>query len=505
MEQEYQQQLDDLFRKIEQLESVVRSQQQQIESQQQIIEAQQARIKQLESALAASESALAAAKKNSSNSSKPPSSDIVKPKKNGADKDNKDDANNNADNASSQRQRGGQKGHPGHFRPEFTADQVDEVFEYTLTHCPSCGTQLEDAGRAPSVIQQVKIVKKPVKIEEHRGLPYWCPVCQCVHYGPMPKEVEHGGLFDARLTAIVAYMKGICHASYSTIRKFLRDVIGVKVSRGHLKKILAKVSDSLEPVYNELKTILPQQSAIHIDESSLPENGKNLWIWVFETKLFSLYNIDPSRGSQVLIETLGKDFRGVIGCDYFSAYRKYMRDFNVVVQFCLAHLIRDIKFLCDQKDAATKSYGERLRELMRELFEIIHLHDGCDASVFTTLLQAKQSLILAAATLNVPATREAQNLAKRFLTHGESFFTFITNPEIEPTNNIAERAIRFVTIDRRVTQGVRGEWGRRFMERLWTVLATCEKQTRDVMNFLEECLLSFWHDESPPPLANANE
>jgi transposase len=80
--------------------------------------------------------------------------------------------------------------HAGHFRTPFTADQIDEVIEHTLTHCPSCGTQLEDAGRALSVIQQVKIVKKPVKIEEHRGIPYWCPVCQCVHYAPMPEEVD---------------------------------------------------------------------------------------------------------------------------------------------------------------------------------------------------------------------------------------------------------------------------------------------------------------------------
>ena len=68
---------------------------------------------------------------------------------------------------------------------------------------------------------------------------------------------------------------------------------------------------------------------------------------------------------------------------------------------------------------------------------------------------------------------------------------------------IAKRAIRFVTIDRRVTQGVRGEWGRRFMEQLWTVLATCEKQTRDVLNFLESSLRACWLDTSPPTLATA--
>ena len=72
---------------------------------------------------------------------------------------------------------------------------------------------------------------------------------------------------------------------------------------------------------------------------------------------------------------------------------------------------------------------------------------------------------------------------------------------MEPTNNIAERAIRFVTMERRVTQGVRGEWGRRFMERLWTVISTGEKQTRDVLDFLESCLRAFWNGISPPTLA----
>ena len=106
-----------------------------------------------------------------------------------------------------------------------------------------------------------------------------------------------------------------------------------------------------------------------------------------------------------------------------------MKDFNAVVQFCLAHLIRDIKFLCEQKDLATKSYGERLRELMRTLFEIIHLHDGCDPSVFAPLLQVKKSLILTAATTNVLTSREAQNPAKRFVTHGESL-----SPVLRPNN-----------------------------------------------------------------------
>jgi hypothetical protein len=134
----------------------------------------------------------------------------------------------------------------------------------------------------------------------------------------MPKEVEHSGLFDANLTSIVAYLKGVGHMSYSTIRKFLRDIIGIQVSRGYLKKILEKVSDSLAPVYDELKTILPNQKRGAHRRIKFAGERKKLWIWVFETQLFSLYKIDPSRGSKVLSEMLGREFHGVIGCDCFA-------------------------------------------------------------------------------------------------------------------------------------------------------------------------------------------
>lgn len=201
-----------------------------------------------------------------------------------------------------------------------------------------------------------------------------------------------------------------------------------------------------------------------------------------------------------MIEMLGEDFQGVIGCDYFSAYRKYMRKFNVVVQFCLAHLIRDIKYLTGLKDQPTQAYGERLREQMRSLFALIHSRDEYKPEVFEALLLACKAEIIDAATKNVPESREARNLAKRFEKHGEYFFTFITTPDLDPTNNVAEQAIRFVTIDRLVTQGVRGEWGRRAMERLWSIIRTCEKQGRHVLTTLEEMVLSFWLGTPPPSL-----
>ena len=183
-----------------------------------------------------------------------------------------------------------------------------------LKSCPLCGGGLEDAGRAPRVVQQVEIIDVPIRIEEHRGLAYWCPSCQKFHYAPLPPEVEQGQLFGPRLTTLVAYMKGVCHASFSTIRKFIRDVVGIKVSRGYLRKLIGKMSDALKPCYDELLAALPNANTLNIDETGHKENGDRFWTWCFRAEMYTLFRIDKSRGSKVLIDVLGEEFDGVITC-----------------------------------------------------------------------------------------------------------------------------------------------------------------------------------------------
>jgi len=73
----------------------------------------------------------------------------------------------------------------------------------------------------------------------------------------------------------------------------------------------------------------------------------------------------------------------------------------------------------------------------------------------------------------------------RFRTHGRVYFTFVTCPRIEPTNNIAERALRFCVIDRRITQVTRGRKGQQWCERFWTIQATCRQQGRTVFRFIQ--------------------
>ena len=431
---------------------------------------------------------LAAARKNSSTSSKPPSSDIVKPKK-------------PRGKGGKKRKRGGQPGHPRHQRPEFPPEMIDEFLSYTLDSCPDCGGELLFSRKAdPRVVQQAELVAKPLDITEHRALAYWCPHCRKVHHAPLPEAVEKTGLFGPQLTTVVAFMKGVCHASFSTIRKFLRDVVGIPVSRGYLAKLIAKMTDWLAPAYEELLARLPSEAFLNVDETGHKENAKKFWTWCFRAELYTLFRIEPTRGSQVLIDTLGGEFNGVLGCDYFGAYRKYMREFDVLVQFCLAHLIRDVKFLTTLTDKKQKAYGERIREALRGLFAVIHRREKLSEAGFARKLEAARAEVVRVATSRVPKGKHSQNLAKRFHKHGAAYFQFITTPGIEPTNNLAEQAIRFVVIDRRITQGTRSETGRRWCERIWTTIATCTQQGRSVFAFLLESVQAHLRGAPPPSL-----
>jgi transposase len=298
----------------------------------------------------------------------------------------------------------------------------------------------------------------------------------------------------------VAYLKGVCHASFSTIRKFFRDVLGLSISRGYLAKVIGKVSAALDQPYAELLELLPEEKIINADETGHKLNGVQWWTWCFRAELFVLFHIDAHRSADVLMDILGKEFQGVLGCDYFGAYRRYMRECNIMVQYCLAHLIRDIKFLTTLPGRDAKAYGERLRQLVRELFAIIHEREQLTGKVYQQRLQAKRAEIMAAGTIAVPQSKHCQTLAERLRKHGDAYFTFITTPGIEPTNNLAEQAIRFVVIDRHITQGTRSEGGNRWSERIWTVIATCAAQGLSVYEFLNASIQAFWSGAPQPSL-----
>ena len=441
--------------------------------------------------------ALAAASKSSRNSSKPPSSDIVKPP-------------TRQPRKGQRRKIGGQRGHPKHERAAFTSDQIDQRIVHQLQHCPVDPSHpLVEVHGQEKTFQQVELVQKPFVVTEHVAKAYWCVSCQQTHYAPLPAAVVCGGLCGPRLTSLVSYFKGKMHASYSGMADFFADVLGLKVSRGYLAKLIQKAARAFMGPCSELIDLLPRETHLNIDETGHKENGLRFWTWCFRAKAFVAFKIDRSRGGGVLMDVLGQDFQGTLGADFWGAYRKYARQCGVLIQFCLAHLIREVKYLCEFPEPSVQRYGKVLLAELKGLFSALHRRAQLSPKAFAVALLTAKAKICDAAVEPLLHPRRyphgrvhrlIENLADRFSDHAEGYFRFITSPDIEPTNNSAEQAMRFVVMDRHVTQGTRSQRGRDFCERIWTVMATCALQKRSAYHWMHQAISAYFNGQPVPSL-----
>jgi hypothetical protein len=251
--------------------------------------------------------------------------------------------------------------------------------------------------------------------------------------------------------------------------------------------------------------LLPRQTKLNVDETGHREMARRYWTWCFRARAFVLFKIEPSRATEVLLRILGPSFQGILGCDYYAAYRKYARQCHVLVQFCLAHLIRDVKYLCEFPDEQVQAYGQGLLEGLKALFGSLHRKDRLSPTELERQLQGAKKQICQAALQplgggdNQPH-RLIGNMARRFRKHGEGYFEFITHPQVDPTNNSGEQAMRFVVMDRYITQGTRSLRGRQICERLWTVMGTCAIQKRSAFQWMCAAFSAYFHGKKPPSL-----
>lgn len=456
-----------------------------IEKQQQYIKLLEEKISSMELYIKKLEERIAQLEKNSRNSSKPPSSDIVKPKKTTRKVSRK------------KRKRGGQHGHKKFTRKPFEPDQIDEVIEYELSDKDAKGLiPLDDW----EVIQQIELPEKMCKVIEHKARKYYDAVTGKVYIATLPENIRKGGLLGAGMTAFVSFMKGSCHMSYSTIQQFFEQLMKLDISTGMLCKATQKVSNALKSSYDQLADQLGDESQVNVDETGHHDNGKLHWTWCFDISQYSLFKIDKSRGSKVLENTLGKDFCGIIGADYWGAYRKYARLFDVRMQYCMAHLIRDILFLAEQANNKLCRWAEKLLEWLKKLFFKLHRRHKFTEKGFIRGMEKIKTGFLKIVR-HPPDHKLAAKLARRFEGKcAEDYFRFMSESNVEPTNNGTERQLRPVVIDRRITQGTRGEAGMRWCERIWTAIATCKKQQRNVFDFIHESVIAHWSNKKRPSL-----
>jgi transposase len=446
-----------------------------------------ARIESLEAENLDLRERIARLEKNSATSSRPPSCDIIDPQTKITKK--------------KKRKRGGQHGHPKHRREPFPSEAIDEMIVYKLSDEEVKRRQLVVLPQTALALQQISLPKKLYRITEHRLQLYRTRDGRIIS-AILPPEIRKAGLFAPDMTALVGYLKGRCHASYSTLRAIFADVFGLNIGCGVLSKLCTKkVSAALKPMYGEVLEEIRQSQVVGSDETGHPNPAfKSAWTWCWQTPTAVLFYNVPSRSAQVLKELLGEEFNGILVCDFFSANKKFIHDLGLQAQFCFAHLIRDMKFLTTLPQKIVAGWSEALLRILRKIFKSWKGRHSIDPDRYRRKIEILRKTFLKRVR-RPPWQTDALNIKDRFDDLGaKRYFLFLERDDVPPTNNASEQAIRFVVIDRKVTMGTRSDAGMRFCERMWTLVATCARQKKSVFHFLRQAIKSTYAGTPYPKL-----
>jgi len=315
----------------------------------------EARIRELEARLA----------QDSSNSSRPPSSDPPQapPRPKGP---------------PTGRKRGGQPGHHGACRALLPVEQVDEVVLVAPEVCRHCGQPFPaSAGRPGGRVwrhQVVELLPLAVRVTEYQMVMWRCLACGKRTRGDLPAGVPRRP-FGARLTAVTALLSGRYRLSRREVRQLLRDLWAVRVSLGAVVRQEQAQSAALAPVVAEARAAVQQADVVNMDETGWRQEQQRAWLWTVVTAEVTVFRIDRRRSGAVVEGLLGPDFRGVVGSDRWSAYSRFPAEQRAI---CWAHLKRDFQKLVDRGGAAEPIGRWGLAEIER-LFALWHVRPGREA------------------------------------------------------------------------------------------------------------------------------
>jgi len=395
---------------------------------------------------------------NSTNSSKPPSSDppAVKLKR-------------RPPVPPSGRKRGGQPGHKRHTRALVPPEQIRDTFEVKPSHCQGCGSTLRGDDPDPVRHQVAEIPPVRPDVDEYRLHRLACSCCGLVTRAELPPGVPTGP-FGPRLRAILAMFAGSYRLAKRPIRQLASDLFGLDISLGMISKLERRAAETLEPVVAEMAAAVIAAPSAHIDETSWAEANEKAWLWVGQTEELTIFKVADNRGADVARSILGTDREKVVISDRFPSY-----DWIEQHQYCWSHVRRDFQAMIDRRDEGAVIGSELLGSSGR-LFHWWHKYRDGEMAWSTFLGYARPIRWGVRQALGRGASCDSDKTAAtcRMLLNGEEhLWTFLRVCGIEPTNNAAERALRHAVLWRKSSGGTASEWGSRFVERVLSVAATC--------------------------------
>jgi transposase len=298
---------------------------------------------------------------NSTNSSKPPSSDLP-------------GISRKPPSPPSGRKPGGQPGHKGHRRAMLPVNEVDEVVVVKPTACNHCGGALCDREDGPEAErhQQTEIPPITPHTTEYQLHSGFCATCGCWTCASLPAGIPNSS-FGVRLTALVALMTGQYRLTKRLVQDLLSNVLGVEMSLGSVSKLEQEISAAVAAPIEEARAFVREQPIVQQDETGWREALRKAWLWVAVAGAVTVFIISRSRGASVSKEMLGESFAGYLVTDRWSAYTWVDVEHR---QLCWSHLERDFQGFVDRGDAGTR-IGRALLKQSRKMFKWWHrIRDG---------------------------------------------------------------------------------------------------------------------------------
>jgi transposase len=425
-----------------------------------LVEAQRQEITELKARLS----------QDSSNSSKPPSSDLPKSKPQPA-----------LGVEPTGRKRGGQPGHDKHERQLVPPEKVTQTEAVKPELCLGCGQPLSGEDPEPHRHQVIEIPRITPTVHEYQLHSLQCGVCRHWTRALLPDGVP-SGQFGPRLQAMVAVATGAYRMSKRTVQEMLSDWFAVEISLGSISNLEQATSDVLQAPVEQVGQAIQKERVGHADETGWYQRAQRAWLWVFASAQMAFFLIDKNRSAQVAKALLGT-FCGVLVSDRWSAYNWVPVERR---QLCWAHLIRQFVGFQDYGGKA-KEYGCALETLAKEMFGLWYrVRDGTLSRPefqlqMKPMERAVVDLLHACTRLS---HKKVAGRAREILLLEPALWTFVRQAGVEPTNNHAERLVRHGVLWRKSSHGTDSDAGSRFVERILTTVATLRLQRRNVLDYL---------------------
>jgi transposase len=399
----------------------------------------EARINTLEARIAALEARL---QQRSHTSDRPPSSDPPFEKR--------------PARSGTQGKPGAKPGHLGHRQALLEPTAVIEV---KPERCP-CG-QTEFPEMHPYYTHQVielpeiQMIVRHVVLHEAR-----CPQCGRVTKAQVSSEAQAG--YGPRLIALIGELSGSQRDSRSAVQEFCQSVLGVRLSRGAVQRAVDRVSEAITPHYAAIAEKARRATVNYIDETAWYQHGMLAWLWVMVNTSVAFFMVHASR-SKVAFEALVERWAGILVSDGYGVYCQWVH----ARQTCLAHLIRRARGLSEQKDPELAWFGRRV---LAELQRLVHWATAPPTAGEVQTWYARMVHLL---NQHSAQQDEAGKFARTLQRELGALWTFMVEQGVEPTNNRAERALRFAVLWRKIMQGTYSEKGDRWVERTLSLRETC--------------------------------